>query len=112
MNSTAAAKWIGLIAGVLAIAMVVATGWWYFQDDKLRNEQWYIDDNEWNTSILAELALIKGQLASMEQDIIVAIDRHEEFVSVENRDIKGTLTTSLDDLSYRLGVHAGQHMKE
>lgn len=35
-------------------------------------------------------------------------DRFEEL-EVGQRDIKGAMTTSLDDLSYRLGVHAGRH---
>lgn len=110
MGENPIAKWTSITVGLLSLLAMAAGVWWYFQDDKLRNEQWYADDSKWNTAIISDLADIKAQLSKMEQNIIIAIDRHEEFVSVEHRDVKGTLTTSLDDLNYRLGVHAGRHM--
>ena len=42
-------------------------------------------------------------------DIIIALDRHEEFGSGEHLDLLRSSATSQDDLSYRIGVHQGQH---
>ena len=107
-------KWAGI--AVVAIPLLVASAglWWYFQDDKLRNEQWYQDDQRWNAEILEDLARVQARLAHMETEIIIAIDRHEEFVSTEHRDgaeaLLSGISTFSDDLNYRVGVHQGQHM--
>ena len=83
--SERALKWLGGLVVVLSVMSTAGGAWWYLQADELRNEAWYQDDQRWNAELLHDLADLKTQLEVMERDLIVAIDRHEEFVSTEHR---------------------------
>ena len=41
-------KWLGIVIAVLSAFSAIGTVWWYFQDQKLRDELWFQEDIEWN----------------------------------------------------------------
>ena len=57
------------------------------QDEQRRDAKWMQDET-------ADFKDIHGRIDKLE---------------AEHRDIRDAVTTSLDDLNYRLGVHAGDH---
>ena len=118
MRDARLGTWLSIAAIALPLIVGAASIWWYLQSDELRNQQWYADDQRWNTGILTDLADIKTQIAMTEQDIVKAIDRHEEFVSGEHRDggtalLQGQagISQSLTGAIYQMGVHQGQHSR-
>ena len=52
---------------------------------------------------------LETRLDKLEAGLVVAIDRHEEFVSVEHGDIGRSISTAQDDFRAELGFHRGQH---
>ena len=111
-------KWMGGFLAITALLTTVFGGWWYFQDEKLRNEQWFMDDQHWNSTIIEQLVDIRSELAVLKQDLTVTIDRHEEFVSGEHRDSQSSLVEAQAVLGqtitgaiFHLGVHQGQHLE-
>ena len=118
MRDARLGTWLSIAAIALPLIVGAAGIWWYLQSDELRNQQWYADDQRWNTGILTDLADIKAQIAMTESDIVKAIDRHEEFVSGEHRDggtalLQGQagISQSLTGAIYQMGVHQGQHSR-
>ena len=51
---------------------------------------------------------LRDEQSHQEQQIIQAIDRHEEFVSGEHIDLLRSIATSQDDINFRLGVLHGR----
>ena len=41
-------KWAGIVIAVLSAFSAIGTVWWFFQDQKLRDEIWLQEDIEWN----------------------------------------------------------------
>lgn len=82
------------------------------QKDEIRNQQWYEDDQRWNEGILENQrkiienqVAIRTDIATLEQALVNVIDRHEEFISTEHRDMAQTLS----GLIFQVGVHQGEH---
>ena len=41
-------KWLGIAIAILSAMSAIGTVWWFFQDQKLRDEIWFEADTEWN----------------------------------------------------------------
>ena len=55
---------------------------------------------------------LHDDITHLEQSLILAIDRHEEFVSGEHVDLLRNIATSQDDINFRLGQHWGWHQAQ
>ena len=114
-----ASKWIGLFLTVTAILTAVGGGWWYFQDEKLRNEQWFIDDERWNTAIIATLAEIKEEqaqhrvilddMASSQTEQFLQRENRFEELEQEHKRLVDAIYQGLIDINFRIGEHQGIH---
>ena len=114
-----ASKWIGLFLTVTAILTAVGGGWWYFQDEKLRNEQWFIDDERWNSAIIATLAEIKEEqaqhrvllddIASTQPEHFLQRENRFEELEQEHKRIVDAIYRGLIDINFRIGEHQGIH---
>ena len=52
--------------------------------------------------------MLHEQGLAAEYRMIEAINQHEDFMSGENRDILNAITTSQDDINFRIGVLTGR----
>lgn len=109
-------RWVSMIAVACTLLAAVSGVWWYLEQNQLLDQQWFEDDQRWNAEILERLDRIEIDLGMMEADIVVAIDRHEEFVSTEHRGALGELTQgqaelgqTMTGLTFEVGVHQGEH---
>ena len=119
-------KWIGAIISIITIVSISVGVWWWFQDNKIFNENWLEKDIEWNNSLIIKVdTIIKNQhnilsvaennsqeIAELKQIINDMDDRRENnFEEVEDdlEDIHNSIFQVKSDMVYSLGVHIGKH---
>ena len=91
MTENPVLKWLGVtVAVVVAIVSAVI----YLEGVRAWQEV--------NRAILEEIR------STQQANFALGVDRFEDLESGQ-RDVQDAMTTSLDNLSYRLGVHAGHH---
>ena len=112
-------KWLGAAMLILTVMSAGFGTWWYLQKDELRNQQWYSEDQRWNTQILADLARLSDE-QSTQRVLIDELQRivGQQFLQLENsmeeleEDHQGIVTAiyeGLADLNFRIGQHQGEH---
>ena len=126
MNDSPLIKWFSIITATLTALVFVGGVWWYFQDEKLRNEQWFVEDTQWNISQLEKLDFIISTQADIKQELSIQrqllIDIREfqsiisdhsedsfEELEVEHQNMTEAIWQSYAGIFRILGKHEGLH---
>lgn len=95
-------KWAGSIFGVITIIAFVFGVWWYFQDEKLRNERWFQDDTAWNSELLIKQDDIIARQAEILQKIAVLEKGQTNIKDIIIIILSNKSQKQLDDLVERM----------
>ena len=125
LYGTESVGWVAAIFTILSALIAVGGIWWYFQDTKLRDEQWLLDDIRWNAEQLQKMediilrqTSIQGELATQSlqlRETIELINRHwqqreQRFEELEMEHAR--LTDRMDHYNetfqFQMGLLIGQ----
>lgn len=82
--------WFGVIGGSATILTLVVTFLWVELSAKIKDDQWYLDDVEWNRKMLDRLEAIESKL----NILVVELDE----VAVQSRDHDTKIVQELEVL--------------
>ena len=86
---------------------------WAEQDklDEQTQQKLFADIMKSQTEIREDLSTMIAKQEEVREEVHVNYTRFEEL-EILHTGLRDLITTSLDDLNYRLGVHAGEHRAE
>ena len=110
------AKWVGILSTVgLTVLGFASTVIWYFEDDRVRQIQWRLDDAGEHAAQLASLNKIDTRLGKIQTELATQTQRLDDLVGyhVEARSDRERLDVEITDLRVSvagaLGHHRGEH---
>ena len=112
-------KWAGAFLAMVGILSAIGGTWWYFQDEKLRNQRWFVDDERWNSQIIFDLGrlaeeqarqrIILEEINRLHSERFLQMESSFEELEEEHQAIVEAIYQGLLDINYRVGVHEGDH---